>query len=234
MTNVAIIPAEMSFLIPVLSWAAWSREHLQPEDSTAGLDLQYIDALTRRRLGNLSRMALHVAGRCIGDVPQVRTVFASRHGELHRTMDMLAMLARSEPLSPTAFGLSVHNAAAGIFTIARHDRSSATAIAAGEDTFTYALLEAHVQIQSDPDRPVLVVYADEPLPHEYSGYATSEEHAHALALLVSPAATRSIAMNAVKADGAPSNIMQSLAFLRSLMAGTGGAWTGERHTWRWH
>jgi len=233
-SNAAIIPAQMSFRIPVLKWAAWPCDHATASDSAASFELQYIDALTRRRLGRLAKMALHVAGLCVVAMPRVRTVFASRHGELHRTIDMLAMLAQSESLSPTAFGLSVHNAAAGIFSIARHDRSSSTAIAAGEDTLAYALLEAHVQLESNPEMPVLVVYADEPLPQEYAAYACAEEHPHALALLLSPDATRSIALDASEAAEAPSESMQSRAFLPCLKQGSSGSWTGKRHTWRWH
>jgi hypothetical protein len=232
-SNAAITPAQMSFRIPVLSWAAWPDADT-PHDTAASFDLQYIDALTRRRLGRLAKMALHVAGSCVGGLPRVRSVFASRHGELHRTMDMLTMLAQAEALSPTAFGLSVHNAAAGIFSIARHDRSSSTAIAAGEDTFVYALLEAYLQLEAHPDVPVLVVYADEPLPDTYARYADAEEPAHALAMLLSREATRSITLTAVESTAAASAGMQSLAFLPCLQKGLGGGWTGRRHTWRWH
>lgn len=234
MSNAAIIPAQLSFRVPVLNWAAWPHDLSAPERPAQSFELQYIDALTRRRLSKLTRMALHVAGVCVGETPRVRTVFASRHGELHRTVDMLTMLAQSEPLSPTAFGLSVHNAAAGIFSIARHDRSSATALAAGEDTFGYALLEAHMQLQSDPDAPVLVVYADEPLPHVYAARSCAEDRPHALAVLLSPEAVRGLTLTAGRSAGAPSGGMQSLAFLPWLAQGESGSWTGQRHTWRWH
>ncbi|MCC6535808.1 MAG: beta-ketoacyl synthase chain length factor [Burkholderiales bacterium] len=218
----------------MLNWAVWPHDASVPEGPAHGFELQYIDAMTRRRLSNLTRMALHVAGVCVGKTPRVRTVFASRHGELHRTVDMLTSLAHAEPLSPTAFGLSVHNASAGIFSIARRDRSSATALAAGEDTFGYALLEAHVQLRSDPAAPVLVVYADEPLPQVYAARSCAGDRPHALAVLLSHEAVRDLTLTANRSTEAPSGGMQSLAFLPWLAQGESGSWTGHRHTWRWH
>lgn len=201
----------------------------------AGPDIRFVDAMLRRRLSPLARMSLHVAHACSDGLPQLRLVFASRHGELNRTMVMLRQLAQGEPLSPTAFSLSVHNTAAGIFSILREDRSPATAIAAGDETLGCALLEASCQLDAEPGLPVLVVYGDEPLPEEYRGYATGPEPHHALAVLLAPDAGRSIEFE-VSASGrdAPSPGPQSLAFLPGLTAGRGGCWTGSQHTWTWH
>jgi len=190
--------------------------------------------MLRRRLSPLARMSLHVAHACADGLPQLRLVFASRHGELNRTMEMLRQLAHGEPLSPTAFSLSVHNTAAGIFSILRQDRSPATAIAAGDETLGCALLEACCQLEADPDLPVLVVYGDEPLPEAYRGYATGPDPHHAVAVLLAPHAGRSVEFE-VSASGreAPSPEPQSLAFLPGLTAGREGRWTGTQRTWTW-
>jgi hypothetical protein len=191
--------------------------------------------MLRRRLSPLARMSLHVAHACAEGLSQLRLVFASRHGELNRTMDLLRQLAHDEPLSPTAFSLSVHNTAAGIFSIVRRDRSPATAIAAGDETLGCALLEAYCQLEADPALPVLVVYADEPLPEPYRGFATGPEPHHALAVLLAPGAGRSVEFEVSAGDReAPSPGPQSLAMLPGLTAGREGKWTGTRHTWAWH
>jgi hypothetical protein len=208
---------------------------MDADGEPARLDLTFVEALLRRRLSPLARMTLHAAHVCARGITRLRLVFASRHGELNRTMAMLKDIAQAAPLSPTAFSLSVHNTAAGIFSIARQDCSPATAVAAGDETLGYALLEAYCQFQTHPGEPVLMVYGDEPLPDEYRGYAEREELPHAVAVLLDRAAERSITLSAADRNGAaPSAGLQSLAFLQCLSAGTPGSWTGAHHAWAWH
>jgi hypothetical protein len=228
-------PAGVSFCVPVLRWSAWPASAEHAFAPATGCDVSFVEPMLRRRLSGLARMALHVARECARDLPRLRLVFASRHGELNRTMSMLRDLAREEGLSPTAFGLSVHNTAAGIFSIARHDASPASAIAAGEETFACALLEAFVQLQADPDWPILVIYADEALPEEYRHFADRREHAHAIALVLHASAQREVSVAARANDGErPSEDPQSIAFLRILAGGAAGTWTGAQRTWNWH
>jgi len=136
----------------------------------------------RRRLSTLSRVALKVAHDCVG-ASEARVVFASRHGELRRTTDILRALRSGEPVSPTAFSLSVLNAMTGVFGIARGDRSAASAISAGPETLGYALLEAYAQYATQPASPVLLVYADEPADPAY-GTIEDEVQGGAIAILL--------------------------------------------------
>ncbi len=131
----------------------------------------------------LSKIALKVAHDCATQRDRVRIVFASRHGELRRTTDILRAIDAGESVSPTAFSLSVMNAMTGVFGIARGDRSPASAISAGAETLGYALLEAHAQYASDPSSPVLVVYADEPTDAAW-GPVEDEVQGGALAILL--------------------------------------------------
>src|SRR5262245_35432898 len=76
-----------------------------------------------RRAGFLGKIALEVAYQCLGQRTDVPTVFSSRHGEASRCVDLLLDLAKDMALSPTSFGLSVHNATGGLFSIARSDHA---------------------------------------------------------------------------------------------------------------
>jgi hypothetical protein len=106
---------------------------------------------------------------------------------LRRTTDILRSISAGEPVSPTAFSLSVLNAMTGVFGIARGDRSAASAISAGAETLGYALLEAHAQYATQPDSPVLLVYADEPADAAY-GTIEDEVQGGAIAILLDSAA----------------------------------------------
>jgi Beta-ketoacyl synthase, N-terminal domain len=163
--------------LPLARWAAWSAA----SDGTP--DLKFIDLMLRRRLSALSKMAMKVAHDCAGERPEVRVLFASRHGELYRTTAILDDIVAGEPVSPTAFSLSVLNAMPGVMSIARHDRSASVALSAGPQTLGYALLEAYTQYHESPDVPLLLVYAHEPAGERY-GPVDDDPERGALALLI--------------------------------------------------
>lgn len=96
------------------------------------------------------------------DVSSLASVFASAHGDLP-IVDYLCATLATDPmqLSPTRFHHSVHNAAAGYWSIATHDTAPASAIAAGDETFAAGLLEAATQACAE-HRPVLLVAFDTP------------------------------------------------------------------------
>ena len=219
----------------VEAWRDWAAGRLQPQATGAPV-LPFVDPLLRRRLGRAARMALHVAGACIPKSVPVRTVFASRHGELHRTVGMLRHLAHGEDISPTEFALSVHNAAAGVHSIVHADRSAGTSIVGGEETFAYGLLEAANQWRADTTRPVLFVYSDEPVPNEYRTFVRESEFPHALALLLTGEGDTIVRVNR-HATPAPTGAaeMQSLRFLGAwLRQDTDTTWYGARAVWVWH
>jgi hypothetical protein len=218
----------------VSRWAAWPSA--QPP-AAASPDVAFIDASLRRRLGPLARMMLHVARECIADTGPARLVFASRHGELGYTVSLLSALAAAEPLSPTAFSLSVHNAAAGLFSTSRRDRSASTAIAAGPETLGQALVEAHGQLACDPGESVLVVYGDCPLPEEYAEFeeVSDRSHGRALALLLGKAPARRVDISVCPAqDEAASAITQAESFLARLETDAPARWVGAGKAWAWH
>ena len=224
------------FAIPVARWASWPRTDSAQEKAP---DVAFVDAQVRRRLSPLAKMMLHVAHDCArGDAAlqgRLRLVFASQHGELSYTVSLLRSLAAHEPLSPNAFSLSVHNGAAGLFSILRGDRSESTALAAGDETLGAALAEARCQLDADAERPVLVVYADGAFPEEYRALDTGAQPARALALLLDRDAQRTvtIALGAAQ-DGARAQATQADAFLPLLEEGKAGVWTGAQRTWSWH
>lgn len=118
----------------------------------------------RRRAPDTVALALEVAQRACesaGREPrELPSVFASTHGDLVVSDYMCDTLAKSPALtSPTRFHNSVHNAAAGYWTIATGCARSYTALSAYTHTFGKGLLEATVQAVSD-GTPVLYVAYD--------------------------------------------------------------------------
>lgn len=168
-------------------WEAWCREPrpLGAEGSPAVL---FLPPLLRRRCSRLSRMVLEVAFACCSreELGSVSTVFASRHGDTATNILLLECLARAQPISPTRFSHSVHNAPAGLLSIATGNRLASSSLAGGRGTFAAGFLEALLLLHRQDGRPVLLVAADEPVPRPFDAFRDEPVAAYALALLLEP------------------------------------------------
>lgn len=210
-------------------WVAWGR---QSTPSEAAPDLGFIDALLRRRLSPLARAALHAANICAEGHKPLPVVYASRHGELGRTVAMLRNLANQEDLSPTTFSLSVLNSAAGIFSIARGDHAPATAVSAGRETFAFGLLEAWSRAKLNPETPVLYLYADTAAPDPVGPQACDPESSLAVAMLIGGNSAGILEITSTPAEGNASPGPQALACL-SALEGNPATWHSGHRQWQW-
>lgn len=138
--------------------------------------------MLRRRLSAFGRLAATTSTELLSPDESIPVVFASRHGDAHRTLELLQALASGDDVSPASFSMSVHNAVAGILSIARGDTSAVTAVAAADNLLLAALLEASAQLQDAPR--VLCVLCDLPLPALYTAIEDAPTEPWALALLL--------------------------------------------------
>ncbi|SEN32772.1 Beta-ketoacyl synthase, N-terminal domain [Duganella sp. CF517] len=223
------------------AWAQWARA---PHRIVAGEEpgVKAMPAMLRRRAGFLGKMALEVAYRCLagradgdgsGGIP---TVFCSRHGEVSRALELLSDLARGEALSPTAFSMSVHNATAGLLTIARSDRANHIALAAGAATIEHAVIEA-CGLLADGARMVLLVASDCQLPELFLPFQQCEEQPHAWAWLMTAADDDgdAISLRWNASDEAPSSGMPGGLAVAAFHLGGAGMMErcDGRMRWRW-
>jgi hypothetical protein len=167
-------------------WLAWAFDD-RVITGRSSPSIRPMPSMLRRRASFLGKMALEVAYQCVGSRTDTPTVFSSRHGEASRSADLLLDLANSVPLSPVSFSLSVHNAAAGLFSIARGDRAPNVALAAGTSSVEHAVIEACGLISEGAPAVLLVVY-ECPLPALYSEFEDCHEQPYAWAWLMEPAA----------------------------------------------
>lgn len=125
--------------------------------------------MTRRRIDPLGRAALQVAWWVQSAEPTGPVVFASRWGEIARSVALLRQLSQDEPLSPTAFSLSVHNASSAVYSIARGDTANYSAVSAGPASAAAGVCEAlGLLAQGAPQ--VLVVSVESALPEPYQDF----------------------------------------------------------------
>ena len=170
------------------AWQAWSQSPRVLTDSGEQPECLFVPAMQRRRLSRMARMTMGVAWPLCAEDEQLPFVFASRHGETPRTYALLGELADGHALSPTAFGLSVHNSIAGQWSILRGQRGESVAIAGETDTFEHALLEA-ATLMLDGATSVLLVIAEELPPSAYADWIKDVPFSYALAMRLSTCAS---------------------------------------------
>jgi hypothetical protein len=165
----------------------------------------------RRRAPENVLLAVEAAGQAVAmsgrDAATLASVFASGQGDQPLTDAMCATLAHApHELSPTRFHNSVHNAAAGYWTIATGCHAASGAVCAGPASFGAGLLEAAALALAD-GAPVLLACSDTagsgPL-REVTGC----EEAFACALVLAPSASdRSLARLDLALTPARSNVV---------------------------
>lgn len=219
------------------AWYAWAGLTVsgppRAKDAPAALPM-----MLRRRLTGTGQRVVHSALHCLPGESSPRFVLATRDGELPRTVNILTAIAENTLPSPTDFSLSVHHSLVGLLSIHTANRSGHTAVSAGEDTFGFGLLEAIACVAENPDEPVLLLFADEPLPAEYAAFRDSDGESGMLALALllgapapgEPALDFSAAGKAKPGRGSSAH----LDFMRFLLSGMAEAISeGMAMTWRW-
>jgi hypothetical protein len=169
-------------------WSQWAAAPWLPEGEPQ-VALAAVAPMLRRRFAPLGRLAAQAAmdlAGAAGTAPATLeaeanlndnpTVYASRYGETGRCLELLADQARGNALSPTAFGLSVHNAIGAMIALTRGDRRNSTAIAAGRATAAAGVVEA-VGLLDDGARSASLIVYDAPLPIGYTCFE-DEPSAH--------------------------------------------------------
>ena len=222
-------------MIPVhlRKWAAWAPGH---EDAQAWRgwcaeprelgaegrpEASFLPALLRRRCSPLTRIMLTVAFECCSPEERARvgSVFASRHGNINESIELLERLALQLPLSPTRFSHSVHNAQAGLFSIAAGNRQASSSIAAEAETFACGFLEALTFLERAPENPVLLVMADVPLSDAFAGLVDEPATSYGLGLLLAkggPGTRLDFGITAGGGAAPPGRWPDALEFLRWL------------------
>jgi Beta-ketoacyl synthase, N-terminal domain len=120
----------------------------------------------RRRTGRVVKVALAVAWEAsssAGENPaEMPSVFSSSGGDGHICHEICQALALSaREVSPTRFSNSVHNVAAGYWSIATGSMSESNVLCAFDASFVAGLLDAMTQVAVDRRTVLLVAYDTE-------------------------------------------------------------------------
>jgi len=205
-------------------WKKWTRNPISLK-SEGIPELSEIPAIRRRRLSDLSRMALKVTMECLKEdlTGCVNSVIASHHGEIQTMLDLTESLICQEPLSPNKFSHSVHNTIGGLISIESTNQSPTTSLCGGKASFCYGFLEALAMAYRYPNNPTLLVIVDVPMPDFFSKYFRPPIFPYALAVLLSQNSSEEgikLQLNLDKTQKVKNNIIypQALVFLQWLLS----------------
>lgn len=190
--------------VPVLADAApyMSRATLLP-------DAAALPSAERRRAGRVVKLALAVgfeaAAHADENPADLASVFASSGADGHNCHEICQVLATDErQLSPTRFHNSVHNAAAGYWSIASEAMTPANVLGAFDASFAAGLLEALSMVSVDRKKALLVVYDTEYPQPLYAKRPIPDAFGVALVLAPAPSG-RSLAKLAAELRETPSD-----------------------------
>lgn len=215
--------------------------------SPAWPKLEFVPAMQRRRLSPFAKIALYTAENALSALSeQVDIVFSSRHGDLHKTAELLTELTAEQDISPTAFSTSVHNAVPGLYSILKQNKQAINAISAGKDSFFYAFVDAYARLKSGRSNQLLIVHVDRELPALYSQFQDEQQVDHAVAMVVTLAPTETtlagidVSFSALAEtnivndkDTSELNLPAGLCFMNWFNSAPDSTlqYTSERHVW---
>jgi len=165
-----------------------------------------IPANERRRAPLPVKLAIEASAAACEDASEaagdLKTVFVSGLGDTQLTDYMCRALASdNKALSPTRFHNSVHNAAAGYWTISTGCTLASSSVAAYEESFSTALLEAVVQANEEQS-PILLTCYDAPVAEALTPILRNT-FAFAVSLVIHPGTTEPMQYGQLELDLLP-------------------------------
>lgn len=158
-----------SLVLDVVRWAAIVSADTAGQFGEAE-EAGCIPAGQRRRLPAFTRDVLRCALPLMRDAPGRPIVLSSPNGDLASTATLLTDITRRDPLSPSLFGLSVHNAPIGALSLLLEGPGDQTALAGDAATLSAGLTEAYTRLATAEAAEVLLIHADEKLPEIYAPF----------------------------------------------------------------
>jgi hypothetical protein len=170
-----VTPAVAVGTVQVLGAALFSTGHASAHDVLTGRERPFtppayalLVGRARRFTSLVTQMHIEVCGTLRPDAADPPlAVFATCHGEIQTAEKLITDFRDSAMVSSARFAQSVHNTAAGVYSVATGSRAAATTITGG-NAIAAGWLEA-VLTALDARHSVLLSIADEPVPAVFRG-----------------------------------------------------------------
>jgi hypothetical protein len=143
--------------------------------------------MLRRRLSQLSRMAMYAIHEVSQGRQQVKISFSSEYGEITQQLRISEEILEVQKVSPSKFSNSVFNTPVAMASIAEKNMQGYSAICTGKNSFYYGLCECLAALHCGADEERIFVHADELVPEPYQVLMGGANTPFVLALFLSVA-----------------------------------------------
>jgi hypothetical protein len=165
-------------------WHTWAENPTFANGEVTVPKLDFIPMMQRRRLSKFARLCSYTLHH-LTEVNTLQMVFTSRFGDLVKTDALIENVVDNQPLSPAQFGLSVHNAAAGQYSIFTNNKCPSTTICADVDSFHMGMVEAVARLEQSNDDELVLVCTEAIAPQRYAPFIAEQQIDHSVAILLS-------------------------------------------------
>jgi hypothetical protein len=165
----------------ISKWCFWS----PGKGSEEAPPLPFVSQMLRRRLSQLSRMAMYAIHEVSQGRQQVKISFSSEYGEITQQLRISEEILEVQKVSPSKFSNSVFNTPVAMASIAEKNMQGYSAICAGKDSFYYGLCECLAALRCEADKERIFVHADELVPEPYQAFTGGANTPFVLALFLS-------------------------------------------------
>jgi len=149
-------------------WNEWALGRREINRAGEGPAIDFTSAMFRRRLSQISKMTVRVVHDLLPLGEDTKMIFISFRGELNKQYSINRMVIEDNAVMPAAFSLSVFNAPIALASMAFNLKGGYSAVYPARNSFCAGLAAAGAALFSEKKDEVVVVYADEAPPPEYS------------------------------------------------------------------
>lgn len=148
--------------------AAFARGDKEVSRISAVPALPFVPMLMRRRLSDVSKMAVYVNHFVSEGLPEAKITFASEFGEVRQQLKISEHLIEADTVSPAAFSLSVFNAPVSCATIVEKNMAGYSAAYAGAASFLNGLKDCAAALSTGEGDERIFLFSDELVPETYA------------------------------------------------------------------
>ena len=196
------------------AWLEWAKEPFSTNGEGSPV-VEGMQAMNRRRLKQLGKLALDPAYRLPPTDNPI--IFSNQFGDLTRSYELLKELTETGAISPQSFGLSVHNAIPGLYTIDKKLHSNVTALASTDGVMS-ALIEA-LGLFAQGETSVRIIVVENAVQPEYKNYCDYVDESYGFAMDVTPGGNLQLAFSASANNQAKPVLPSNLNIFRFLITG---------------
>ena len=149
-------------------WEEWAKGKREMRCAPLAPELKFTDSMFRRRISQVSKMTIQVVHDLLPLQEETKMLFLSFRGELSKQFKVNEMQIKDGSFLPAAFSFSVFNAPVALASMALGLKGGYTALYPTNNSIKAGFITAAAMLNTGSTDELVLIYADEEVPEEYS------------------------------------------------------------------